>query len=391
VAPDTCHVATGRAGSRPAWTPADTRRADQCCVFGGALADDGRFRRGIEKAVLQRFGLPSVVCALRYRWGRVSDLGMLLVAALLVPWLTACGAPSAPVPLAAPAASPATVAPYLAPARYDPKRMLCLGDSTNKLVTARWAEAEGRPPKVTSEGTAIPKDDAGKVRVAVDSYLREFGGGDLGFLDAPTKARLDAVLAGYPERAVGFSASDMARLPRETRQTVESAIRECVPDFVILSTLQQDLIRSQAIVSEHVANWRHAKVYWNKQPEIEAKIRAENEASLKREVDAAIGKLRDCLSVNVTGLAVVSTEPAEVIVQAAYAACRPQREAAKAIYNRQRSDPGAGDRIMDGIERGVMGHWMLTVIQARAANRRSPSTQAPSAPPSQPAPKENSI
>lgn len=78
-------------------------------------------------------------------------------------------------------------------------------------------------------------------------------------------------------------------------------------------------------------------------------------------------------------------------IRAAFAACRPQREAAGEVYNRKRGDAEAGDRIMGEIERVVADHFMLTVIQARAAQRKPPPTQIPPAPTAQPSLKENSI
>lgn len=101
---------------------------------------------------------------------------------------------------------------------------------------------------------------------------------------------------------------------------------------------------------------------------------------LQAEADAALTKWRACLSANVTGLAVVSAEPAEVVVRAAYAACRLERESLAEIYNRQLNDQKSGNRIMTSVEHGVMDQFVLAVIQARAVERAPPQTKAPPAP-----------
>ena len=303
------------------------------------------------------------------------------------------GATTMMVPLTARSAPPTRFyvsdipgAPYVAPVKYDSERTLCFDNSANKLVAKWWAGAGGRPPKITSQVTVMPKDDAGRGREAVNSIFNDFGAGDLGALDDGTKSKIDAIIDGYPETRIGFSALDMRRLPVETQQIIESIIHECVSDFVSLPASQQDLARSEALIAEHVENWKRAKVYFARKQEIDSKRQAEDQANLKHEEDAALGKWRDCLAANVTGLALVSTEPAVIIVRAAYAACRQQREAVEQIYNRQHGDPGAGDRIMNEIERSVLNHFILIAIQARAAHDKP----AP-APTSQPVQKENPI
>ena len=127
------------------------------------------------------------------------------------------------------------------------------------------------------------------------------------------------------------------------------------------------------------------------QRELKPKRPAEDQAGLRREEEAATIAWHDCLAANVTGLAVVSNESAEIIVRAAYAACSRQREVAREVFSKELSDQEAGERIVRKIEAVNMDQFMLTVIRARAAKRALPPARTPSIPPARPAPEERAI
>src|ERR1039458_5660725 len=175
----------------------------------------------------------------------------------------------------------------------------------------------------------------------------------------------------------------MARLPRKTQQAIESAISECVPNFIDLPISQQDLTRSEAISAETSANSKLYGVYLSKQQEIEAKKAADDQAVLKRKEPALWGELRTCAFEGAARLALVSGEPAEAIVAATFAACRPQRTALIELHKRY-GDLAFTDEMMDKVEAGVAGALVLEVIRARAAKAASSSPPLPTPSPSKP-------
>jgi hypothetical protein len=81
---------------------------------------------------------------------------------------------------------------------------------------------------------------------------------------------------------------------------------------------------------------------------------------LKAKFDAATQKYRTCLFVNVRDLALASTEPAEVVSQAPFAACGEERTMVE------------NDMVMDVADRILTGKLLLEVIKVRDAPR-SPS------------------
>jgi hypothetical protein len=88
---------------------------------------------------------------------------------------------------------------------------------------------------------------------------------------------------------------------------------------------------------------------------------------LKAKFDAATQKYRTCLFENVRVLALASTEPAEVVSQAAFAACREERTMVE------------NNMVMDVADRILIGKLLLEVINVRAAPR-SPSKSVPTVP-----------
>lgn len=116
----------------------------------------------------------------------------------------------------------------------------------------------------------------------------------------------------------------------------------------------------------------------------------EDRVKLEAEEPAIFAKYRDCIYTNAARLALISDEPAEVVVSAAYAACHLQREALVELHMRY-GDPGFDDRTMDEVEHRVAGALELTVIQARAARRGPPPPQMAPGPTSPVAPEEHSI
>jgi hypothetical protein len=118
------------------------------------------------------------------------------------------------------------------------------------------------------------------------------------------------------------------------------------------------------------------------QNEIGAKKAAANQAALKREEPALWAALHECAFGGAARLALVSDEPAEAIVAATFAACRPQRTALIELHKRY-GDLAFTDERMDKVEERVAGALVLEVIRARAAKSAPVS---PTTPPPLPAP-----
>jgi hypothetical protein len=85
---------------------------------------------------------------------------------------------------------------------------------------------------------------------------------------------------------------------------------------------------------------------------------------LKAKFDAAAQKYRTCLFEYVRVLALASTEPAEIVSQAAFAACREERKMVS-----------ENDMIMEAADRILTGNLLLEVLKVRATPR-SPSNTA---------------
>ena len=118
------------------------------------------------------------------------------------------------------------------------------------------------------------------------------------------------------------------------------------------------------------------------QNELRAKKAAENQAALKREEPALWAALHECAFGGAARLALVSDEPAEAIVAATFAACRPERTALIELHKHY-GDLAFTDEMMDKVEARVAGALVLEVIRARAAKSApvSPTTPPPSAAP----------
>jgi hypothetical protein len=89
---------------------------------------------------------------------------------------------------------------------------------------------------------------------------------------------------------------------------------------------------------------------------------------LKAKFDAAAQKYRTCLFEYVRVLALASTEPAEIVSQAAFAACREERKMVS-----------ENDMVMEAADRILTGNLLLKVLKVRATPR-SPSKSAPTVP-----------
>jgi len=114
----------------------------------------------------------------------------------------------------------------------------------------------------------------------------------------------------------------------------------------------------------------------------ETRKTAADQASLTREEPAIMNDYHDCIFVDADRLALVSDEPAQVIVSSAYAACHPQRTAIVELHKRY-GDAAFNDQVMDRVEAGVAGTLILEVLRVREA---VPAPAAPNTPPPLPAP-----
>jgi hypothetical protein len=85
-------------------------------------------------------------------------------------------------------------------------------------------------------------------------------------------------------------------------------------------------------------------------------------------MEAASRKYGACLFGNVRVLALAAAEPAEVVTQAAFAACREERKMVS-----------ENDMMMEAADQKLTGNLLLEVMKMRAAPR-SPSKSAPTVP-----------
>jgi hypothetical protein len=173
-------------------------------------------------------------------------------------------------------------------------------------------------------------------------------------------------------------------------QVVSSAIDQCVVGFDLQDSNTQWVFRADASVFAMEAQSKALKAWSERRHESYAAKAAESQAKLKAEEPAILAIYRNCIFASAARLAVVSEEPAEVVVRATYAACRPQRMALIDLHKRY-DDSGFDDERMDRIEDRVAGALMLTVMRARAEQRGPPPTQIPPASTSPPSPDEHSI
>jgi hypothetical protein len=175
---------------------------------------------------------------------------------------------------------------------------------------------------------------------------------------------------------------------------VSSAIDQCVAGFDLQDSNGQWVLRGFTSTLAMEAQGRVLDARSERRREIYAANAAENQAKLKAEEPDVLDNYRNCIFTNAARLAVVSEEPADVVVRATYSACRPQRTALVELHKRY-GDPGFDDERMNRIEDGVAGALILTVIRARATQRAAPAPETPTpaspTPASPPRPKEHSI
>lgn len=95
---------------------------------------------------------------------------------------------------------------------------------------------------------------------------------------------------------------------------------------------------------------------------------------LKEEGDAAARMYRECLFNSAKTIAVVSTEPAEIIREAVFAACRAERTAILEVHRRYR-DEWFSEDALDVADKLLAGKVLLEIIKARAV---PPSPNRPS-------------
>ena len=123
-----------------------------------------------------------------------------------------------------------------------------------------------------------------------------------------------------------------------------------------------------------------SRANFEKQQAIANAQAADDRAKLKAAEPPVFANYRNCVYGNAARLAVISNEPADTVVRAAYAACHSQRMVLTELHKRY-GDPGFDDEMMDRIEAGASGAFVLTVIQARAAKATRSPGPAPAPPP----------
>ena len=102
---------------------------------------------------------------------------------------------------------------------------------------------------------------------------------------------------------------------------------------------------------------------------------------IKKNEGNLLENYRKCLIYNVDKMAISSNEAAETIVDAALAACHPQRMAIEQLHVNNGDSSYAGGELMDMVEVRLRGRLLLEVLSARATHAPS---QTPS--PTQPEP-----
>jgi hypothetical protein len=165
----------------------------------------------------------------------------------------------------------------------------------------------------------------------------------------------------------------------------EAALEKCVPSYVAGTIYNGTFAQTFAVSTYQQAKNKYENQIADIRREQDAKKAAANQAALKREEPALWAELHACTFGGAARLALVSDEPAEAIVAATFAACRPQRTALIELHKRY-GDVAFTDERMDKVEERVAGALVLEVIRARAAKSApvSPTTPLPAPPRSNP-------
>jgi hypothetical protein len=167
----------------------------------------------------------------------------------------------------------------------------------------------------------------------------------------------------------------------------EAALEKCVPSYVVGSKYNGSFAQTFADSTYQQAKNEYVRQIVEIEKERDAKKAAENQAALKREEPPLWAALHTCAFEGAARLALVSDEPAEAIVAATFAACRPQRTALIELHKRC-GDLAFTDEMMDKVEARVAGALVLEVIRARAAKAApgAPTTPPPLSAPPRPIP-----
>jgi hypothetical protein len=106
----------------------------------------------------------------------------------------------------------------------------------------------------------------------------------------------------------------------------------------------------------------------------EERAQAERDAPNPQEKEnAATHMYGECLLKNTRAIALVSTESAEIVREAAFAACREKRTAVLEVHGHYR-DRDFSEKILDGADKLLAGKVLLEIIKMRAV---PPSPERP--------------
>ena len=160
---------------------------------------------------------------------------------------------------------------------------------------------------------------------------------------------------------------------------LDAVLEECLPT----SRMRDIYAKIFADSAYSHAEEKYVRQITEAEREKGAKKAAENQAALKREEPAVWAALHECAFGGAARLALASDEPAETIVAATFAACRPQRTALIELHKRY-GDLSLTDELMDKVEARVAGALVLEVIRARAAKSAPAAPITPTPAPSKP-------
>jgi len=132
-----------------------------------------------------------------------------------------------------------------------------------------------------------------------------------------------------------------------------------------------DAVMAQANIAW--AQWEKEDIAKLKQ---EAAVGAEQEKVEKRDEDQAKSAYFSCLVQHAKTLALVSSETADIVAQAALSSCSPERATLVDVMNLY--IPSAGYQIADGLDVAFTRSLLLEIVKARAAH--SAPTTAPAKP-----------
>jgi hypothetical protein len=199
--------------------------------------------------------------------------------------------------------------------------------------------------------------------------------------------------------AEGWDSTAGQSSPLSSAQITEPALRKCLPSAFgpggacrapssrygyICGGIYPEIFADDLF---NQAEGRHLDRVEATRSELRAKKAANDQVKLTQQEPAILDAWRNCLFSTVRRLAVVSNEPAEVVVKATFAACREPRQQLIELHNRY-GDPAFNDARVDVIESRIAGKFLLEVVQIRAAQ---PAPSSPQMPPHPPPPEEPAI